>query len=170
MNPGSGFTVHSNINVTFTLQIECSPQYPTESPRVWISNVHGLNSRDIMGLEVSLDDLIGERRGEHILFEVADFCREFIATNVPTVDCAICLQEFKTEDEVYRTSQFHYFHKWCVGKYMLQKELDHTKVICELRAKDPFCKLPALFITCPVCRVEALPYSEALVNYARRIE
>ncbi|KAF7252143.1 hypothetical protein EG68_09005 [Paragonimus skrjabini miyazakii] len=170
INHGRGFTVHSNINVTFTLHIECSSQYPLESPRLSISHVHGLNSRDIMGLEMSLDDLIKERRGEHILFEVVDFCREFIANNIPTVDCAICLQGFKTEDEVYRTLQFHYFHKLCVGKYMLQQELDHTKVIYELHAKDPFCKLPVLFITCPVCRVEVLPYSDALVNCARGIE
>ncbi|KAG5451675.1 E3 ubiquitin-protein ligase rnf25 [Clonorchis sinensis] len=168
ISPGVGFTVSSNKLIDFKIQITCNPEYPATSPNLTIYEVHGLADRDVRRLTILLNELVAERKGDPVLFDIIDFSREFIAKNVPTVNCAICLCGFAQESDVYCTPEFHYFHNTCIGQYMHHREKEHQQELAELREKDPYCKLVPLRLPCPVCRVEELPYSESLVQLAHQ--
>ncbi|CAL8095756.1 unnamed protein product [Calicophoron daubneyi] len=166
ITPGVGFNVNANKLIQFTLTIHCDSQYPLKPPKTSIDNVHGLKDSDVGELNQILQQLGEERKGSPVLFEIIDFCREFIASNVPTVSCTICLAGFDREEEAYVTPAFHYFHKVCIGKYLLQRELDYRQETSDLLAKDPYADVPALRFPCPVCQVEEIPYSDELVRCA----
>ncbi|KAA0194085.1 putative Rnf25 protein, partial [Fasciolopsis buskii] len=87
---------------------------------------------------------ITEERTEPVIFDIVDFCREFIAKNIPSVECAICLTGFTDESEVYMTAEHHYFHKRCIGVYMAQREIDFRQESEELLSKDPYYQSPGL--------------------------
>ncbi|KAH8870142.1 E3 ubiquitin-protein ligase [Schistosoma japonicum] len=128
-------------------------KYPTESPTISIECVHGLKEKDISNLLSYLKELISERKGDPVLFDLVDFCREFISSNIPTVECAICLNYFRNEADVYCTTNFHYFHNYCIGEYVNRKRIEYERELL-----------------CPLCHAESLSFSEDLINVTRSKE
>ncbi|CAH8544731.1 unnamed protein product [Heterobilharzia americana] len=170
ITPGIGFNKPVNKFIQFNLKMVLTSKYPIESPVITIECVHGLKEKDILKLSSLLKELILERKGDPILFDLVDFCRDYIANNIPTVECAICLNTFHNESNVYCTTNFHYFHTYCIGEYMNQKQTDYEKELMEMKIKCPYHEFPPLEIPCPLCRTESLPFNEDLVklSYSRK--
>ncbi|CAH8567413.1 unnamed protein product [Schistosoma bovis] len=164
VTPGVGFNNPVNKFIKFNLNLNVTLKYPIESPTVSVECVHGLKEKDIAKLLSLLRDLTLERHGDPVIFDLVDFCREFISSNIPTVECAICLNCFQNESDVYCTTNFHYFHTYCIGEYMNRRRVEYEEEISELKAKGPYTEFPPLEIPCPLCRAEFLPFSEDLVN------
>ncbi|CAH8511405.1 unnamed protein product [Schistosoma turkestanicum] len=164
VTPGIGFNNSPNKFIKFNLKVKFSLKYPKESPTISIECVHGLKEKDVAKLSSLLEELTLERNGDPVLFDLVDFSREFISSNIPTVECAICLNLFRNESDVYCTTNFHYFHTYCVGEYMNRKRVEYEEEISELQTKCPYNNYPPFEVPCPLCRAELLPYSEDLVN------
>ncbi|CAH8858392.1 unnamed protein product [Trichobilharzia szidati] len=164
ITPGIGFNKAMNKFIQFNLKVVFTSKYPVESPVVSIECVHGLKEKDTGKLLSLLKELIMERKGDPVLFDLVDFCREYISSNIPTVECAICLQNFRDEIDVYCTPNFHYFHTHCIGEYMGQRQADYEEERQELQTKCPYNEFPPLQIPCPLCRSEYLPFNEDLVK------
>ncbi|CAH8565711.1 unnamed protein product [Schistosoma margrebowiei] len=164
VTPGVGFNNPANKFIKFNLNLNVTLKYPIESPTVSVECVHGLKEKDIAKLLSLLRDLTMERNGDPVIFDLVDFCREFISSNIPTVECAICLKYFQNESDVYCTTNFHYFHTYCIGEYMNRRRVEYEEEISELKTKGPYTEFPPLEVPCPLCRAEFLPFSEVLVN------
>ncbi|CAH8567402.1 unnamed protein product [Schistosoma bovis] len=144
VTPGVGFNNPVNKFIKFNLNLNVTLKYPIESPTVSVECVHGLKEKDIAKLLSLLRDLTLERHGDPVIFDLVDFCREFISSNIPTVECAICLNCFQNESDVYCTTNFHYFHTYCIGEYMNRRRVEYEEEISELKAKGPYTEFPPL--------------------------
>ncbi|KAH8870138.1 E3 ubiquitin-protein ligase RNF25 [Schistosoma japonicum] len=170
VTPGIGFNNPPSKLIKFNLIMMFTLKYPTESPTISIECVHGLKEKDISNLLSYLKELISERKGDPVLFDLVDFCREFISSNIPTVECAICLNYFRNEADVYCTTNFHYFHNYCIGEYVNRKRIEYEREVSELNTKCPYTESPPLELLCPLCHAESLSFSEDLINVTRSKE
>ncbi|TPP62668.1 E3 ubiquitin-protein ligase RNF25 [Fasciola gigantica] len=144
VKPGIGFSTSCPGLVDLKVRIRCGSKYPEEPPEISLKNIHGLSVGDQNKLRNLLEELVQCRKSEPVLFDIVDFCREFISKNVPSIECAICLTGFTDESQVYVTSEYHYFHKVCIGEYMAQREVDFHRELEELLSKDPYYQSPGL--------------------------
>lgn len=55
------------------------------------------------------------------------------------MDCSICLDSFRTEDEVYRSCCNHFFHKGCLSEYHSNLLKTHAIELAGILAKNPYC-------------------------------
>ncbi|KAH8870139.1 E3 ubiquitin-protein ligase [Schistosoma japonicum] len=72
VTPGIGFNNPPSKLIKFNLIMMFTLKYPTESPTISIECVHGLKEKDISNLLSYLKELISERKGDPVLFDLVD--------------------------------------------------------------------------------------------------
>ncbi|VDK82921.1 unnamed protein product [Dibothriocephalus latus] len=93
--------------------------------------------------------------GEFAWSLLHECCREFIASNIPSIDCAICFDAFQREEDVYRSRCDHFFHKECIFTYHMNLTEEYSRDLAEILSKNPHCPLdfrPKLKFPCPLCK------------------
>lgn len=84
-----------------------------------IRNPRGLLDSAVTSLVSSLRERSREFSGEPVIFELIELAREFLTEqNVPACNCAICLNDIVGEDVFVKTLCYHYFHAFCLGRYV----------------------------------------------------
>src|SRR5687768_11499795 len=94
-----------------------------------------------------MDAICERRRGETVLFEAIEMCREMLTSyNFPNgVKCCICLYEFTDNDEVIKNDCFHHLHMHCFADYVISSRNAPTQQTDANHSNN-------FHIKCPVCR------------------
>nr|VZI39630.1 unnamed protein product [Spirometra erinaceieuropaei] len=145
----------NNVQVSVQLNIFCPVTYPSEAPTFSLRNALGLSDIDVEQLHNLLVSIIEASRGDLVLFPLIECCREFVASNTPSIDCAICFEAFQQEEDVYRSPCDHFFHKKCISTYHTNLADEYSHELAEILSKNPHCPpdiRPELKFPCPLCK------------------
>ncbi|CDS40967.1 ring finger protein 25 [Echinococcus multilocularis] len=145
------------VNVLLSLDVFCPSEYPLLPPAVKVVGTVGLSDSALSKLQSNIAAVIDSCQKDHVIFPLIECCRDFISSNVPSVDCSICFDAFQTEDQVYRSRCNHFFHKECLVGYHNNLLNTHKNQIAALLVKNPYCPRdmrPQLKFPCPVCKTE----------------
>ncbi|KAM3176212.1 hypothetical protein ACTXT7_006944 [Hymenolepis weldensis] len=127
------------VNVCFELRVLISPEYPRVSPLVELLDPVGLSDSDLTKLESDIKDVLHSFAGECVIFSLIDFCREFVSSNIPSVDCSICFEDFQREEDVNRSLCNHFFHNTCLLNYHSSLLSTYQSELGVILEKNPHC-------------------------------
>eukprot|EP00794_Sanderia_malayensis_P013909 gene13909-15358_t len=138
--------------VYMQLSIKLNKKYPHVKPLLGIRNPRGISDAQLDSFLVNLNALATQKIGEAVLFDLIEYAKECLTdNNRPECDCAICLDDFKTDEDFVRTECYHYFHLLCMAQYV-RKYLETLA----LHDSDPESKGKRAdslnMIPCPICR------------------
>nr|CDS33196.2 hypothetical transcript [Hymenolepis microstoma] len=134
--------------------------YPRISPLFELLDPVGLSDPDLAKLESEIKEVLHSLIGECVIFSVVDCCREFISSNIPSVDCSICFEGFQREEDVNRSICNHFFHNLCLSDYHKNLLNTYQSELVAILAKNPHCPKemrPVLKFPCPLCKTELPP-------------
>lgn len=152
--------------IRLILAFKCSSDYPAVPPSLTLLQPRGLEEEELVQLRKDIERLAQEKINEPMLYDLILFAKDVITNqNLPHTLCSICLDTFMSECDVYKTSQFHFFHKQCIANYIDFEIKRHEKLVSELFENDKFAKnIPELSIQCPLCRQEDIHYDLEFVK------
>ncbi|KAK7077638.1 Zinc ion binding, partial [Halocaridina rubra] len=138
-------------HVRVTLVLSLPSDYPDVPPSTTLRNPRGVDDYVLTKIERESKMKCEEYLGCPVIYELIEVVRENLtANNAPSCPCAICLYHFTDNDVFTKTLCFHYFHSYCLGRYIASCELEAAAEEEEQQpawmAKE---KKPIL---CPVCR------------------
>ncbi|VDL60082.1 unnamed protein product [Hymenolepis diminuta] len=127
------------VNVCFKLRVLISSEYPRISPLVELLDPVGISDSDLSKLESDIKDVLHSSAGEYVIFSLIDFCREFVSSNIPSVDCSICFENFQREEDVNRSFCNHFFHNKCLLDYHNNLLSTYQSELGAILEKNPHC-------------------------------
>uniref|UniRef100_A0A8C9W6E5 E3 ubiquitin-protein ligase RNF25 n=1 Tax=Scleropages formosus TaxID=113540 RepID=A0A8C9W6E5_SCLFO len=135
--------------VRLTLALTLDSQYPTTPPTISVLHPRGLSDDKLLSVQQCLQAEAQLCLGGPALYQLIEKAKEILTeSNIPHGNCVICLYGFKEEEVFTKTSCYHYFHSYCLGRYVAHSET-------EIRERD--IAVEELTVVCPVCR-EPLTY------------
>ena len=106
-------------HVKVTLQVILPSGYPDRCPTVNLRNPRGIDEEVLRNMNKDISRKCEEFLGCPIIYELIEVVRENLtANNTPSCPCAICLFHFTDNDQFTKTPCFHYFHSYCLGRYL----------------------------------------------------
>lgn len=147
--------------IRLILRFMCCAEYPAIPPKVSILQPRGIEEEEIFQLKKDIDKIAADKVNEPMLYDLILHAKDVVTNqNIPHTLCSICLESFKDENDVYKTSQFHFFHNQCIANYIAFEIKRHEKLVDEMLENDKFAKnIPELSIQCPLCREEDIYYT-----------
>ncbi|XP_039264890.2 E3 ubiquitin-protein ligase RNF25-like [Styela clava] len=148
------------LKISFTL-----PQrYPTVPPHVNFSLSRGLSDSSLSELKNRMDEIIEDREGECIIFDLMELAKDSLTSNnIPSCECSICLSNFQEGDDFLKTECYHYFHCHCLWNYYNYCATnDKTTEIANCKTVPPN-KINTT-VPCPICRILLTLDHEQLAN------
>ncbi|KAF0299061.1 E3 ubiquitin-protein ligase RNF25 [Amphibalanus amphitrite] len=134
--------------VRMTLTLHLPTGYPSDSPKVVISNPRGISEQTVQRVQQQCFAKMEEYRGEPVLYQLIELARDHLTeSNVPAVPCVICLYEFTAQDVFTKTACYHYFHAQCLARYV-ENVLDSE----DDEETPPWQEKKTTDVVCPVCR------------------
>ncbi|XP_066959397.1 E3 ubiquitin-protein ligase RNF25 [Macrobrachium rosenbergii] len=138
-------------HVRVTLVLTLPPEYPDVPPNIILRNPRGVDDYVLMKIQKESKQKCEEFLGCPVIYELIEVVRDNLtANNAPSCPCAICLHHFTDTDVFTKTLCFHYFHSYCLGRYIAScedeaaAEEEEPQPAWMAREKKP--------IMCPVCR------------------
>ncbi|GAV04975.1 hypothetical protein RvY_15171 [Ramazzottius varieornatus] len=135
----------SRQNISLILELLLRSTYPDSAPIVRFHQPRGLSDLQLSGLVRELEDEASKRTGSPMIYDLIDIVRDYLTrTNFPSVECPFCLCNIEEGDEFFKTECFHYYHTFCLRKYLefltrQEKEIHNSG-------------FPFVLTSCVVCR------------------
>ncbi|XP_048848167.1 E3 ubiquitin-protein ligase RNF25 [Brienomyrus brachyistius] len=146
--------------VRLTLTLTLDSQYPASPPCISIHHPRGLSDDKILSVQRCLHKEAQSCLGGPALYQLIEKAKEFLTeSNIPYGNCVICLYGFKEEEIFTKTSCYHYFHSYCLGRYIAHSEAEIRERRKEMEEDKTRARADSqeLTVVCPVCR-EPLTY------------
>ncbi|XP_013780052.1 uncharacterized protein LOC106464452 [Limulus polyphemus] len=151
LHPATGENIEKQF-VRLTLVLKLSSRYPEEIPAINIRNPRGLSDDKLELLFQNLTLKAEESKGHQSLYELIEVAKEHLTVqNTPSCPCAICLYHFTEEDVFTKTECYHYFHCYCLSRY-IHHCLAEKKEEEEASTRRAGVENKKIEIVCPVCR------------------
>ncbi|XP_078394393.1 E3 ubiquitin-protein ligase RNF25, partial [Cetorhinus maximus] len=149
--------------VCFTLILSLTAQYPDVAPVVSIRNPRGLSDDRIRSIYQTLTELAEESTGGQVLYQLIEKGKEILTNNnIPHCQCVICLDFFQESEFFTKTSCYHYFHSYCLARYIRHSEAELQAQRQQQRPHKRPEQDTEQDVLCPVCR-EPLTYDLGLL-------
>ncbi|KAG0720983.1 E3 ubiquitin-protein ligase RNF25 [Chionoecetes opilio] len=146
-------------HVRVTLVISLSPDYPDVSPTITLRNPRGVDDDVLQKIHQESKQRCEEYLGCPVIYELIEVVRDNLtANNTPSCPCAICLHHFTDTDTFTKTRCFHYFHSYCLGRWVPRAKQEYIASCVEEAAAEEEEPQPAWMarekklLMCPVCR------------------
>ncbi|XP_076043299.1 E3 ubiquitin-protein ligase RNF25 isoform X2 [Oratosquilla oratoria] len=148
--PATGQKVDEQ-HVRVTLRVNLPPEYPDAPPAIELRNPRGIDDAVLQTIEVESAQKCDEYLGCPVIYELIELVRENLtANNTPSCPCAICLYHFTERDVFTKTPCYHYFHTFCLGRYVANCE---EELAAEEEEPQPvWMTKERKVLGCPVCR------------------
>ncbi|XP_018619938.1 E3 ubiquitin-protein ligase RNF25 [Scleropages formosus] len=146
--------------VRLTLALTLDSQYPTTPPTISVLHPRGLSDDKLLSVQQCLQAEAQLCLGGPALYQLIEKAKEILTeSNIPHGNCVICLYGFKEEEVFTKTSCYHYFHSYCLGRYVAHSETEIREREREMEEDKTRAGVDGLELTvvCPVCR-EPLTY------------
>ncbi|XP_067088595.1 E3 ubiquitin-protein ligase RNF25 isoform X2 [Osmerus mordax] len=140
--------------VRLTLTLSLDSQYPSSPPCISIHYPRGLSDDKLRSVQNCLQTEAESCLGSPVLYQLIEKAKEILTeSNIPHGNCVICLYGFKEGEAFTKTSCYHYFHSYCLGRYITYSENELREREKELEEDKSREKLDEeLTVVCPVCR------------------
>ncbi|XP_072340187.1 E3 ubiquitin-protein ligase RNF25 isoform X2 [Scyliorhinus torazame] len=149
--------------VRFTLILSLTAQYPEVAPVVSIRNPRGLCDDWIQSIYQTLTELAEESTGGQVLYQLIEKGKDILTNNnIPHCQCVICLDSFQNDESFTKTSCYHYFHSYCLARYIRHSEAELRARQDQQQTSKHSEQQTELGVLCPVCR-EPLTYDLELL-------
>lgn len=148
--PATGQNIEEQ-HVRVTLVLSLPPEYPDTSPSITLRNPRGVDDYILKKIHEESRKKCEEYLGCPVIYELIEVVRENLtANNTPSCPCAICLYGFTDSDIFTKTPCFHYFHSYCLGRYILKCEEEAAAE--EEEPQPAWMAREKKQLVCPVCR------------------
>ncbi|KAK8376860.1 hypothetical protein O3P69_010061 [Scylla paramamosain] len=138
-------------HVRVTLVISLPPEYPDASPSITLRNPRGVDDDVLEKIHQESRQRCEEYLGCPVIYELIEVVRDNLtANNTPSCPCAICLYHFTDTDTFTKTQCFHYFHSYCLGRYIANCEEEAAAE--EEQPQPAWMAREKKQLMCPVCR------------------
>lgn len=138
-------------HVRVTLVISLPPEYPDASPSITLRNPRGVDDDVLEKIHQESKQRCEEYLGCPVIYELIEVVRDNLtANNTPSCPCAICLYHFTDTDTFTKTQCFHYFHSYCLGRYIVNCEEEAAAE--EEEPQPAWMAREKKQLMCPVCR------------------
>ncbi|KAK3893968.1 hypothetical protein Pcinc_002247 [Petrolisthes cinctipes] len=138
-------------HVRVTLTITLPPEYPDVPPTITLRNPRGVDDDVLEKIQQESRRKCDEFLGCPVIYELIEVVRDNLtANNTPSCPCAICLHHFTDADHFTKTPCFHYFHSYCLGRYVATCEAEAAAE--ENEPQPSWMTREKKQIMCPVCR------------------
>ncbi|XP_046893916.1 E3 ubiquitin-protein ligase RNF25 isoform X2 [Hypomesus transpacificus] len=109
--------------VRLTLTLSLDSQYPSSPPCISIHYPRGLSDDKLRSVQNCLQTEAESCLGSPVLYQLIEKAKEILTeSNIPHGNCVICLYGFKEGEAFTKTSCYHYFHSYCLGRYITYSE------------------------------------------------
>lgn len=148
--PATAQNVHEQ-HVRVTLLVNLPPEYPDISPEIQLRNPRGVDDEVLQKIHKESKRKCEEYFGCPVIYELIEVCRENLTeNNTPSCPCAICLYHFTDDDVLTKTNCYHYFHSYCLGRYV--KNCRTEAAIEDNQPQPAWMTKEKKQLACPVCR------------------
>ncbi|XP_071548959.1 E3 ubiquitin-protein ligase RNF25 isoform X1 [Panulirus ornatus] len=138
-------------HVRVTLMLSLPQEYPDSSPLIILRNPRGVDDDVLEKIKQESKQKCEEYIGCPVIYELIEVVRENLtANNTPSCPCAICLHHFTDSDVFTKTPCFHYFHSYCLGRYIANCEEEAAAE--EEEPQPAWMAREKKQLVCPVCR------------------
>ncbi|KAK8738776.1 hypothetical protein OTU49_003667, partial [Cherax quadricarinatus] len=138
-------------HVRVTLVLSLPPEYPDTIPVITLRNPRGVDDYVLEKIKQESKQKCEEYLGCPVIYELIEVVRENLtANNTPSCPCAICLYHFTDTDVFTKTPCFHYFHSYCLGRYVAN--CDEEAAAEEEEPQPAWMAKEKKLLMCPVCR------------------
>ncbi|XP_045622373.1 E3 ubiquitin-protein ligase RNF25 [Procambarus clarkii] len=138
-------------HVRVTLVLSLPPEYPDTTPFIILRNPRGVDDYVLEKIKQESQQKCEEYLGCPVIYELIEVVRENLtANNTPSCPCAICLHHFTDTDIFTKTPCFHYFHSYCLGRYVANCEEEAAAE--EEEPQPAWMAREKKQMMCPVCR------------------
>ncbi|CAL4114700.1 unnamed protein product [Meganyctiphanes norvegica] len=148
--PATAQNVHEQ-HVRVTLLVKLLPEYPEVSPEIQLRNPRGVDDDVLQKIHKESQRKCEEYLGSPVIYELIEVCRENLTeNNTPSCPCAICLYHFTDDDIFTKTNCYHYFHSYCLGRYI--KNCQAEAALEDNQPQPAWMTKVKKLLVCPVCR------------------